>query len=192
MRPILWLACLCLGTAVQAADDITLTLRASAAAYDTVEAVRMTATFHNGGAEPVVIGHPNMSFPQPLREGESLRRDPARSRLSVLVEHPDGMHTVLSNNMLRMFEPDGLSLLALAQGESAEILLGRFGQHYSLGQWEMERAVFAEPGAYRATLHYRNRNPVVYRPMDPEPAEAWLGELESNTITLTMKAGADD
>jgi hypothetical protein len=192
VRPVLWLACLCLGTAVQAADDITLTLRASAAVYDTVEAVRMTATFHNGGAEPVVIGHPNMSFPHALREGESLRRDPARSRLSVLVEHPDGTLTVLTNNVLRMFEPDGLTLLALAAGGSADIFLGWFGSHYSLGQWKMDRAVFVEPGAYRATLRYVNRNPVVYRPMDPEPAAAWLGELESNTITLTMKAGADD
>jgi hypothetical protein len=192
VRPILWLACLCLGTAAQAADDITVTLRSSAAAYDTVEAVRMTATFHNGGDEPVVIGHPNMSFPHPLREGESLRRDLTRSRLSVNIDHPDGTHTVLSNNMLRMFEPDGLTLLALAPDESAEIFLGWFGLHYSLGQWDMDRAVFAVPGAYRATLHYRNRNPVVYRPMDPEPADAWLGELESNTITLTMKAEADD
>lgn len=152
----------------------------------------MTATFQNGGGEAVVIGHPNMSFPHVLREGESVRRDPARSRLSLRVEHPDGTTTDLVNNGLRMFEPDGLTQLALGPGDFAEIFLGWFGLHYSLGQWEMDRAVFAEPGAYRATLHYRNRNPVVYRPMDPEPVEAWLGELESNTITLTLKAGADD
>jgi hypothetical protein len=89
-----------------------------------------------------------------------------------------------------MFEPGARGHLTIMPGESKAFLLGWFGPEYSLGQWIMDRPVFTEMGRYRITVRYKNAYPVAYifdREGRRSVANAWIGEFQSNTISLPIR-----
>jgi hypothetical protein len=177
-----------------ASGPLKLTIRPEESGYDLKKArmgsVTILARVQNTGNQSVLLAHPNISFPHKLRQGQSLMRDRSQSHLSVLIENPQGTTTVLSNNGLRMFEPGARGHLTIMPGESKEFLLGWFGPEYSLGQWIMDQPVFTEMGRYRITVRYKNAYPVAYvfdREGKQSAADAWIGEFQSNTISLPIR-----
>lgn len=177
-----------------ASGPLKLTIMPAEPGYDLKQArrggVTILARVQNAGTQSVLLAHPNISFPHVLREGQSLKRDPSQSQLSVLIENPRGTTTVLSNNGLRMFEPGGRGHLTIAPGESKEFLLGWFGPEYSVGQWNIDQPVFTETGRYRITVRYKNTYPVAYifgREGKRSAADAWIGKFQSNTISLPIR-----
>jgi len=174
--------------------QLKLVIRSKAAAYDLKQArtgnVTIIARVENSSNQPVLFAHPNVCFPYKLKEGQSLKRDPSQSHLSVQIENPRGKTTVLRNNGLRMFEPGNKGHLTVMPGASSEFFLSWFGPHYSLGQWNIDQPVFTEAGKYRITVRYRNAYRVAYlldRPGTQWARDAWIGELQSNTITVLVK-----
>ncbi len=152
--------------------------------------VAILAQVQNTGEQSVLLAHPNISFPHKLREGQGLMPDRSQSHLSVLIENPQGKTTVLSNNGLRQFDPGNRGHLTIMPGESKEFLVGWFGPEYSLGQWTIDQPVFTETGKYSITVRYKNAYPVAYvfdQDGKQSAAEAWIGEIESNTISLIVK-----
>jgi hypothetical protein len=177
-----------------ASVPLKLTIRPAEPGYDLINArmgnITILARVQNSGTQSVLLAHPNISFPHELKEGQSLKRDPSQSYLSVLIETPRGATTVLSNNGLRMFEPGNQGHLTIMPGESKEFRLGWFGPEYSVGQWNIEKPVFTETGRYRITVRYKNTYPVAYifeREGKWSVADAWTGEFQSNTISLPIR-----
>jgi hypothetical protein len=177
-----------------ASGQLELTIRPAEFGYDLKQArmgnVTILARVRNTGKQSVLLAHPNVSFPHKLREGQALMPDPSQSHLSVLIENPQGKTTVLSNNGLRLFAPGNRDHLAIMPGESQEFLLGWFGPEYSLGQWIIDQPVFTETGRYRITVEFKNAYPVAYifdREGKQSVAEAWIGEFQSNTISLMIR-----
>lgn len=174
--------------------QLKLVIRAKEAAYDLNQArtgnVTIIARVENSSKQRVLFAHPNVCFPHKLREGQRLTRDPSQSHLTVLIENPSGKTTVLRNNGLRVFEPGNKGHLTVMPGASREFFLGWFGPLYSLGQWNMDQPVFTETGQYRVTVRYRNAYPVAYlfdREGRQSTGDAWIGELQSNTIAVLVK-----
>lgn len=174
--------------------QLKLVISPKKAAYDLNDArtgnVTIIARVENSSKQTVLFAHPNVCFPAKLKEGQRLMRDPSQSHLTVRIENPRGKTTVLWNNGLRMFEPGNKGHLTVMPGASSEFFLSWFGPHYSLGQWNIDRPVFTEVGKYRITIQYRNVYPVAYifdRQARQSTGDAWIGELQSNTITLLVK-----
>lgn len=173
---------------------LKLVIRPKEANYNLNEArtgnVTIIARVENSSKQSVLFAHPNICFPSKLKEGQRLMRDPSQSHLTVQIENPRGKTTVLWNNGLRMFEPGNKGHLTVMPGASSEFFLSWFGPHYSLGQWNIDQPVFTEAGKYRITVRYRNAYPVAYifdRQARQSTRDAWIGELQSNTITLRVK-----
>jgi len=174
--------------------QLKLIIRPKETDYDLNDArtgnVTIIARVENSSKQSVLFAHPNVCFPHELREGQSLMRDPSQSHLTVLIENPRGKITVLWNNVLRVFEPGNKGHLTIMPGASSEFILSWFGPHYSLGQWNIDQPVFAEAGKYCITVRYRNAYRVAYifnRQRRPSVRDAWIGELQSNTIALLVK-----
>lgn len=173
---------------------LKLTIRPEKSGYDLktarIGSIKILARVQNNGQQSVLLAHPNVSFPHELREGESLMPDPSQSHLSVLIENPQGTTIVLSNNGLRKFDPGNRGHLSIMPGDSKEFFLGWFGPEYSVGQWNIDQPVFTETGKYSITVRYKNAYPVAYifaRDAKQSVADAWIGEFQSNTISLLIR-----
>lgn len=177
-----------------ASSPLTLTIRPAEPGYDLKNArlgnVVIHAEVRNTGKRDVLLAHPNVCFPHKLSEGESVTPDRSKSHLSVVIENPQGTTTVLTNNNLRMFEPGNRHHMTIMPGQSSQFVLGWFGPEYSVGQWNLAKPLFTEPGDYRITVRYKNAYPVAYiydATGKQSVSDAWIGEFQSNTIVLPVR-----
>jgi hypothetical protein len=176
------------------ARSLRLTIRAGKAAYALQEAeagnVVILARFENTSSQNVLLAHPNVCLPHQLEEGQVVTRDDHKSALSVSITAPKGRKIRLRNNILRHFAPGNRFYLELAPGESAEILLGWFGPHFSIGQWDgIDEPIFSSPGSYLIKVEYQNALPkaCLNEARGCRWVDAWMGEVSSNTITLQVE-----
>ena len=177
-----------------ASDPLKLTIRPAQPGYDLKNArlgnVVILAEVRNTGKRKVLLAHPNVCFPHKLSEGQSVMPDRSQSHLSVVIENPRGTTTVLTNNQLRMFEPGNRHHMTIMPGRSSEFFLGWFGPEFSVGQWNMDKPVFTEPGDYRITVRFKNAYPVAYifdETGKQSASGAWIGAFQSNTIVLPIR-----
>lgn len=177
-----------------ASDPLTVTIRPAEPGYSLKNAslgnVVILAEVRNTGKRDVLLAHPNVCFPHELSEGESVMPDRTQSHLSIVIEDPRGTTTVLTNNELRMFEPGNRHHMTIMPGQSSEFFLGWFGPEYSVGQWNLSKPLFTEPGDYRITVRYKNAYPVAYifdETGKQSASDAWIGEFQSNTIVLPIR-----
>ena len=173
---------------------LKLTISSTEPAYDLknarVGSIVILAEVHNIGQDTVLLAHPNVCFPYKLKEGLSFRPDQSQSYLSVEIEGPNGTNTVLWNNGLRMFDPGNRHSMTINPGQAAEFVLGWFGPEYSVGQWRITRPPFAGRGRYHITARLKNAYPIAYvldQDGDQSASDAWIGELQSNTISLIVR-----
>ncbi|NNE25122.1 MAG: hypothetical protein HKN11_21180 [Rhizobiales bacterium] len=177
-----------------ASNSLAMTIRPAQPGYDLKNArlgnVVILAEVRNTGKQMVLLAHPNVCFPHKLSEGQSMMPDRSQSHLSVVIENPRGTTMVLKNNQLRMFEPGNRHHMTIMSGQSSEFVLGWFGPEYSVGQWNLDKNVFTQPGEYRITVRYKNAYPVAYifdETGKQSVSDAWIGEFQSNTIVLPIR-----
>lgn len=177
-----------------ASGPLTLTIRPAEPGYDLKNAssgnVVILAEVRNTGKRNVLLAHPNVCFPHKLSEGESVMPDRSQSHLSVVIENPQGTTMVLTNNELRMFEPGNRHHMTIMPGQSSQFVLGWFGPEYNVGQWNLAKPLFTEPGDYRVTVRYKNAYPVAYifdETGKQSVSDAWIGAFQSNTIVLPIR-----
>jgi len=156
--------------------------------------IQFAASIENSGTSEITFAHPTICFPAGYRIGDSLdiEEHHGQSEILLKVEKPDGSLEILRDGP-HFFDPENASFFDIKPGESDLFYIGWFFQN-ARGGWENNikaENVFTGRGEYRLTLLYRNFFPkaLVYDDAADTSRfiDVWTGELESNTITVTIK-----
>ena len=203
---MLFLCCvtptICLSTETK--EPMTLRIEPTFPTYDLIPGlghpayanVDVKAYFYNQSRESIALANPSICYPAEFVGKESLNyKDVTKGKLEmvVLITTPDGREIKLKD--LDLFFPEGAFHLAIAPGESKEILLSKFSPYFNVASWMIydDKAIteplFGHPGTYQMTVAYKNIFPecLFNTENGSETIKVWTGEVVSNTIEIEIK-----